>query len=350
MGHVVSLRMKSDDFKPKTKDIKPRSGEVIKPAEIIGIRGAEHWTLHDRLVWAALLRWAWGDRLEDPAADFIVPMAELRGMITEEAKAGHDSFDRIKESVITIMRTVVQAATPNRPNSTRLVGLLSGLDIDHNIRDGVLTYSFDKRLIPILRNSDVYARLDLKVMAAFTSKYSAALYEQIALMGGLKYKQSERMTLGRFRQWLSIPDGKMERWPDLRRKAIEPGVHEINEISPFKIAVRPIKRGRAITHVEVTWEKKVPLSPEEQRAVREVNRTKVGRKARISGSVEVIAHRDGFTTSDAKAVLRERGLDGYSIYAVQADWMNHVRQMEFRPEDLNAHFLAYCQAWTPKQS
>lgn len=352
MSTVVPLRMKNDDFKPKTKDIKPRSGELIKPAEIIGIIGAEHWTRTDRLVWAALIKNAWGERLEDPTADFTISLAELREIIAGEGdnkRVVRESSDVIKESVTTIIRTVVHANTPNRQNSSRIVGLLSGLDIDHNIRNGVLTYSFDKRLIPILRNSEIYARLEMKVMAAFSSKYSIALYEAIALRGGLRQKHT-RLSLGQFRQWLSIPDGKLTDWYNLNSRAITPALKEINAISPFSVAIRPIKRGRSVSHVEVTWDKKDPFSPEEQSAAREVNRPKVGRKQRINGTVEVIAHRDGFVQNAAKDVLRERGLAGYNIYSVQADWMNVVRQMEFRPQDLNAHFLAYCQAWTPKQS
>jgi len=44
----------------RTKDIAPRSGEMIKPGEIIGIAGMEGWSLADRRTWNLLLMNAWG--------------------------------------------------------------------------------------------------------------------------------------------------------------------------------------------------------------------------------------------------------------------------------------------------
>ena len=42
---------------------------------------------------------------------------------------------------------------------------------DDEREDGVLKYDFHRKLVPLLRNSEVYARMEVKVLSAFTSKY-----------------------------------------------------------------------------------------------------------------------------------------------------------------------------------
>jgi hypothetical protein len=57
------------------------------------------------------------------------------------------------------------------------------------------------------------------------------------------------------RRWLKVPEGKMLRWQDFRRKVLEQGIRQIND-SPegagFSVAYTPIKEGRAIRQVRFT--------------------------------------------------------------------------------------------------
>ena len=52
--------------------------------------------------------------------------------------------------------------------------MLGGADLDDDDRTaGQLAYEFDrKKLVPLLRDSEIYARMEVKVLSAFTSKYS----------------------------------------------------------------------------------------------------------------------------------------------------------------------------------
>lgn len=256
----------NDKTKLLTKDVKPREGEMIKPAEIIGIAGIEGWSLADRRTWNLLLVNAWGDRLEDPTADFEIPLRELRGL--------HDSNDRIRDSLERLQKTLVRAQLPN--GVTRTVQMLGGTDMADDDREtGILRYDFHRKLVPLLRKSEIYARMEIKVLSAFTSKYSLALYEVIAGKIALR-KSSEEITVETLRQWFGIERGKLETWSDLRRFSIEIALHEVNGLSPFEVSIEPIKRGRKVERVRVSWAKKEPFSPAEQAAAREVNRSKLG--------------------------------------------------------------------------
>lgn len=316
----------------KTKDIKPREGEMVKPAEIIGIAGIEGWSLADRRTWNLLLVNAWGDRLEDPTADFEIPLKDLRGL--------HDSNDRVRESLERLQKTLVRAQLSG--GVTRTVQMLGGTDIsDDDRQTGVLRYDFHRKLVPLLRKSEIYARMEIKVLSAFTSKYSLALYEVIASKIALR-KSSEEISVDTLRQWLGIEHGKLETWSDLRRKAVEPAQHEVNGLSPFEVSIEPIKRGRAVDRVRVSWAKKEPFSPAEQAAAREVNRAKVGRGARLSGTVESVTTltedeiQKGY---DAAAIVGPR-IDKHAAYR---DWTAMVKALPAPPNNPVGHFIEFCR-------
>ena len=322
----------NDKTKLLTKDVKPREGEMIKPAEIIGIAGIEGWSLADRRTWNLLLVNAWGDRLEDPTADFEIPLRELRGL--------HDSNDRIRDSLERLQKTLVRAQLPN--GVTRTVQMLGGTDMADDDREtGILRYDFHRKLVPLLRKSEIYARMEIKVLSAFTSKYSLALYDVIAGKIALR-KSSEEITVETLRQWFGIERGKLETWSDLRRFSIEIALHEVNGLSPFEVSIEPIKRGRKVERVRVSWAKKEPFSPAEQAAAREVNRSKLGRGARLSGTVEHVATltdeqiQKGYNAAEIAGVRIDK-------HAAYADWSALVKALPVPPDNPVGHFIEFCR-------
>ena len=316
----------------KTRDISPRAGEMVKPNEIIGIAGIEGWSLVDRRTWNLLLVNAWGERLEDPTADFYISLRELRGL--------HDSNDRLRLSLRKLQQTLVSAKMPD--GSTRTVQMLGGTDMDDDGRtDGVLKYDFHRKLVPLLRDSEVYARMEVKVLSAFTSKYALGLYEVLASKVNMR-RQSEVVDVDTLRQWLGVEQGKLNRWPDLKRKALTPAVDEVNGLSPFSVEAEPIKRGRKVVQVRLSWAKKEPFSPSEQAAAREVNRTKVGRKARLSGSAEKIAPHlsPDQIQKGYDAVADICRIDKNAAYA---DWQSMVSSLPDTPRNPVGHFIEFCR-------
>lgn len=316
----------------RTKDISPRKGEMIKPSEIIGIAGIEGWSLADRRTWNLLLVNAWGERLENPTADFTIDLRELRGL--------HDSNDRVRESLKKLQKTLVNVTFPD--GKRRVVQMLGATDFENEDRqEGTLTYDFHRKLIPVLRDSEIYARMETKVLSAFTSKYGLGLYEVIASKINLR-KASEEIDLEALRQWLGVEDGKLSRWPDLNRFAVKPAVREVNALSPYAVEIEPIRRGRKVISLRVSWAKKQPFSPAERAAAREVNRSKIGRKSRISGTVQTVSIeltldeiQKGY---DAAAPICR--IDKHRAYE---DWKSMVRGFEQKPSNPVGHFIDFCK-------
>ena len=324
----------SQSLAVRSKDVPRREGEVIKPTEIIGIPGMEGWTLADRRTWNLLLMNAWGDRLEDPAADFAIPLRELRGL--------HDSNDRVRDSLERLQTTLVRAKMPD--GKTRTVQMLGGTDINDldDRTEGVLVYDFHRKLVPLLRRSEIYARMEMKVLSAFTSKYALALYEAIAARVQLR-KGSEEISLEVLRQWLGVEQGKLAEWSNFRKFALEPATNEVNALSPFSVEILALKRGRAVNRVRVTWAKKAPFSPAEQSAAEEVNRPRIGRKARMGGSVETVVpelSQDEIQKGYEAAAKIGARIDKHAAYA---DWRGMVEGFKAPPSNPLGHFIAFCQ-------
>lgn len=262
----------------RTVDLKPAFGEMLKPGELIDIRGTEGLTLQDRKIYNLLIHNAFGPEMAEYDHQWTVPLSQLRGT--------HKGNERISASIHRLMTTVVTARGTN--GKTRRFQLLGGNDMDDEDRpDGRLTYNFDRRLVEVLKDSISFGRLELAVMKAFTSKYALGLYEHVAKRVRLDYKMWETYTLEEFRAILGVPSDKLVSFSSLNQKAVSPALLEINALCDFTAWVKPRKTGRRVSHVVVGWDRKDMSARAE--AFRELQRPKVGRRARIQGDVDDVA-------------------------------------------------------------
>lgn len=232
----------------KTLAVKPLDGEMIKPAELIDIQGGTGLTLAARRLYNKLLSNAFGPKLAVEGHDFTISLAELRGT--------HGGNERIGESIEALMKTVVLVR--HGEGHTTRVQLLGGNDMADSQREhGTLTYSFDKRLAPLLQSSAVFAKLELAVLQAFTTKYGLALYEAVSRRIRMSFKFSEVIAIDDFRELLGVPEGKLSSFGNLRQKAIEPAVAEVCALAPFNCSIEVADRvGRKVTTIKLAWWRK----------------------------------------------------------------------------------------------
>jgi len=319
----------------KTKDVSPRSGEIVKPHELIGVAGQESWTLAERRAWNLLLVNAWGEDLDRAGAIFSIELRELRGT--------HNALDRIRPSLRRFQQTLVDARLAD--GKTRTVQLLGATDMDAEDReDGILIYDFHPKLIELLRDSELYARMQMKVIASFNSKYALSLYEVISARINLR-KSSEVIDIDTLRQWLGVEIGKLKTWSNLKKFALQPALDEVNGLSPFSVEAEPIKRGRKVVEVRLSWAKKEPFSPAEKAAAREVNRSKVGRKARMSGTAENIASIPlQLSENDIqKGWVAAADICRIDKQAAYRDWQSMVSALPESPKNPVGHFIEFCR-------
>jgi hypothetical protein len=270
----------SDANRPKpnnkrTLDIAPNMGEMVKPAELIEVKGSAKLTLADRRLFNVLLRQAFGPDLASENRRFEIPLADLRET--------HDSNDRLVRSIEALMTTVVTIQRPD--GSTDRVQLLGWNNLsDPKRKRGNLKYSIPPELALLLKDSTVFAKLELEVLRSFTSKYALALYEAVARRVRLKHVFTERFELNDFRELLGVESDKLTTYGNLNQYAIKPALVEVNALSDFTVTIVPAKTGRRVTGVMIGWGAKDIEG--RKAAYAELQRPRVGRKARITGTVE----------------------------------------------------------------
>jgi hypothetical protein len=197
----------------------------------------------------------------------------------------HKGYELVEEAIEALMTSILKVRLAD--GRTRRVQFLGGNDLDDPDRSaGVLSYSFDKRLVEILRDSAIWGKISLPVLMAFSSKYSVSLYEHISQWTGLSRKSYQDLTLEEFRELLGVEEGKYSAFGALNKHVVKQTVIEINALASFSVTVLPIKTGKKVTHIRIGWWQKE--KEELDAAWREVHRSKVGRKARIAGTATTV--------------------------------------------------------------
>lgn len=266
----------------KTIDQKPNGDEFAKARELIEIRGTGGLSLQDRRVMNVLYANA-GSKLCDEM-DHTIGISELRGT--------HKGGERVTDSIRRLMKTLVEVPAKDSKGApaTKLVQILSDSTVTDNENNplGQVTYSFSRGMRAIIKDSTLWGRVRNAVIFAFTSKYALALYELITARINLKHKWQEEFSVADFRALLGVPDGKLERIPNLLQRVIQPAMIEVNGLADFGVQIEPIRQGGKmrglVTGFQVSWWRKDV--PDLQAAYSELKRPKVGRRARLEGLVE----------------------------------------------------------------
>jgi hypothetical protein len=255
-----------------------------KPRELIEITGAHELEASDRAILNLLYQHAHDSgRLTEDRAKWEIPMTMLRS-------SRHKGNERIHESLDRLMRVVVTVPLPDRKTGeprilkTHLFDFFD-LSADEASDRATVRFGLPEQLQPILAGSNRWGRIKAEVVCAMTSKYAIALYELVQLRANMD-RCVETFPLVRFRELLGVPPGKLLRGPDFSRFVIQPAVLEVNGLSDMSVDLALERRSKfaPIEAVTVTWWRK---EGDEFRAVmRERDRSKVGRMARLRGVSE----------------------------------------------------------------
>jgi hypothetical protein len=261
-----------------------------KPGELIEMTGTHMLEASDRAILNLLYQHAHDSgNLADPNAEWEIPLSEVR-----EAFSRHESKDRLVNSLKRLKAVVVSVAYIDdeggqpEPRVT-LTGLFDFFDASANelARRATLKYGLPRKLAPILERSGRWGRIKAEVVCAMTSKYAIALYELIQLRANMD-RCVEVFPIDRFRELLGVPPGTYARADNFMYKVMEPALLEVNGLSDMGVKVELQRRHSRspIEAVSVAWFRK---SGEDFRAaMQELNRSKVGRMARLKGKVETL--------------------------------------------------------------
>lgn len=165
-------------------------------------------------------------------------------------------------------------------------GLLDEATVDYRHEltgDVLISWSFGRTFRRMAQESNHWAILDRQAVFHLGSKYSVLLFQHIGSLQHLKHTNSKIFTVAELRAVLGVPKGKLDRFSNLKQIAILPAIEEINsDLTRLHLTATYHKIGRTVASVTITWE----VKPDLTRVKAELDRPKVGRKARQNGTAE----------------------------------------------------------------
>lgn len=217
---------------------------MLKAAELIEIYGAEKLPLNARRIYNLLLHNSHGPDMLKEHHEFRIALSDLK--YSDEGRA------RIKQHILSLASTFISFSQDSSADED-LIPLLMPARMGKKVDSGYLTYRFDPRLVALLSDSQIFAKLQLDVIRAVSSKYALALYELIAKRVRLSYVHSEVFPIDQFRALIGVPAGKLDTYSNLLKFAIKPAVEEVNRLADFYVAFEPVKVGRRVEAIKLAW-------------------------------------------------------------------------------------------------
>ncbi|MFG6528270.1 replication initiation protein [Sulfitobacter sp. M23508] len=260
----------------RTLDLTPAAGEMLKPRELVDLSGAGPLTLQDRRVFNELVQNAWGPDLGKGGRWFEIETGRLR--------SATDRNERLATSLERLMRTICTVVSEDGKSEMR-TPLLSSNELRTGTNEGVLRYKLTEELASMLKDSTIFAKLDLEVMRSFGSKYAFSLYEAIARRVRMR-RFMEELSVIEMREVLGVETGKLTAYKNLNFRAIQPALTEVNALTDFEVSIIPKKRGKAVVGFAMGWNMKNEDGRVE--AKKERDRPRVGREARRAGDTESV--------------------------------------------------------------
>jgi len=261
---------------------KSNAADFPKPAELIEITGTSGLEAQDRVLMNVLYRHAHDSGgLAKPGARWSIPMAELN-------IGKHEGLGRVRQSLRRLLGIQVTVTYKNDAGLDRVLQTILFSHFDTPLSGpGNLIFGIPEEFRAILAKSGRWGRIKAEVVHAMSSKYAIALYEQLRLRANMD-NSLETFALDRFRALLGVPPGTYGRGDDFFKKVIEPAVLEVNGLSELgcKIDLVRVHSRASISKIVLAWWKKD--ADENRSAMKELNRSKLGRKARLRGKFETV--------------------------------------------------------------
>jgi hypothetical protein len=226
---------------------------VPLPNDVIITKIEGPYTERDRKLWAFLVAAIWDD-LGIPKIHEI-RVAKIHAVF--EALCGDTSSGWIWESVRRLSKTIIEWQAGEDGKRLTCMGVSSmmcGQITEEARAAGILRFEISALLGEVIKTPCRFSRLRLHFMIGLSGKYTVTLYMLLESVVNMDTPVLE-MALPQLRQWLKVPEGKLNDWYDLKRRTLEPALKQINEnqeAAGFSVAMEEIKEGRAVDRVRFT--------------------------------------------------------------------------------------------------
>lgn len=149
----------------------------------------------------------------------------------------HNNYDFLRKLLIKIQQNAIEfdIFDEKKRKTWGRIPLLAGVTFRD---DGVLTYSFNKQILSILKNPESTTLINYDILIRLTKRYSIPLYENFKASLSVGYIE---LTIEQLRSILNIPSGQYELLAELKRNVLTPSLNEINKETDISVTSIPIK-------------------------------------------------------------------------------------------------------------
>lgn len=315
---------------------------VPLPNDVIITKIDGPYTERDRKLWAFLVAAIWDD-LGIPKIHEI-RVAKINAVF--EALGGDTSSGWIWESVRRLSKTIIEWEGGEDGKRLTFMGvssMMSGQITKESRATGILRFEISALLGEVIKTPCRFSRLRLHFMIGLSGKYAVTLYMLLESVVNMDTPILE-LALPQLRQWLKVPEGKLNDWYDLKRRTIEPALKQINENSEtagFSVTMEEIKEGRAVNRVRfIVTKSKVRLSDE--KSLQSKPETPVFFEQPTSSTS--MLHLPTSAYEEAKKVA-----SGWDIYELERQWREWMKSKPV-PKNPSGAFVSFCKKKAMKQA
>lgn len=312
------------------------SGPVIAtvplPNDVIITKVTGDYTERDRKLWSFLVSAVWDDLLTTRI--HALKISKIHEVFRQ--LGGDTSPCWIWESAKRLSKTHVEYEKGD--DGKRLVGVSNLLNAQthEEIREsGILWFEIPALLSEVIRTPYRFSRLRIHFMLGLSGKYAVTLYMLLESVANLQTPVLD-VELNQLRQWLKIPDGKMEKWYDIKRFAIEPALKQINDnpqAAGFSVKMEEIKESRAVVRARFIVTKTA------ERLNSEAALHPKPSLLHLPPEVKKLLQPALPTTAYEEARKVAPKLDIYALEKEWRDWLNTKENPEYSP----GSFIAFCK-------
>jgi Initiator Replication protein len=309
------------------------SATVPLPNDVIITKIEGPYTERDRKLWAFLVAAVWDD-LGIPKI-YEIRAAKINAVFDE--LGGDTSSSWIWESAKRLSRTIVE--WEGGEDGKRLMGVSSMMsaEITKELRaTGILRFEISALLGRVIRNPCRFSRLRLHFMIGLSGKYTVTLYMLLESVANMDTPVLE-VDMPQLRQWLKVPEGKLNRWVDIKRRAIEPALKQINEnqeAAGFTVTMEEIKQGRAVDRVRfIVTKSKMRLSDEKILQLAPEKRTLFDPPTALPSEIRLPTS----AYEEAKKVA-----PGWDVYELERQWRDWMKGQP-APKNPAGAFVNFCK-------
>ncbi len=310
------------------------------PNDVIITKIVGDYTERDRKLWTFLVAAVWDDLEKQTVHE--IRVSKINAVF--EAMGCEKNSGWIWESANRLAGTRAYWKTTSA-DGKRLQGvaaLMSGAITNEEARaSGVLRFEIPQLLGEVIRKPCRFSRLRIHFMLGLSGKYAVTLYMLLESVANLQTPVLD-VEINQLRQWLKIPDGKLGRWVDVKRRSIEPAIKQINEnteAAGFSLKMEEIKDGRAVARVRfIVTKTEERLDSEEALKPKEAIPPPLNRPRLVPPS-QIPLPTTAF--EEARKVAR-----GYDPYALEQQWREWLSKKE-NPDYSAASFVAFCKKRGP---